>query len=73
MIIYIKTIENKYKFDVKPEHTIYYLKHQIQDILKINYEQQRLIFKGIPMENHYNLNKYSVKENEVIYLLIYML
>jgi hypothetical protein len=72
MYVYIKTLENKYIFDVNPQHTISDLKYQIQDILKITYEQQRLIFNGTPMENEKSIEKCGVKENGIIHLLLSM-
>lgn len=72
MYIYIKTLENKYLFNVKPQHTILHLKYQIQDILQINYQKQRLIFNGAHMENENTIEKCGVKENEIIHLLLSM-
>jgi hypothetical protein len=66
-------LENKYIFDVNPQHTISHLKYQIQDILQIKYEQQRLIFNGTPIENESIIEKCGVKENGIIYLLLSMI
>lgn len=73
MNIFIKTLENKYIFQVEPEYTISHLKYQIQDILHIKVEQQRLIFNGSPMVSEYSLQKYGVENKDTIYLLLCMI
>jgi len=73
MIIFIKTIENKYILQVEPENTITHLKYQIQNNLHIQYEQQRLIFNGSPMVNDYTLQQHGVHKNSTIHLLLCMI
>jgi hypothetical protein len=59
MYVYIKTLENKYIFDVNPQHTISYLKYQIQDILeiKINKEEDDEQNERINKLINYKTNK----------------
>jgi ubiquitin C len=73
MIIFIKTLENKYILQVEPENTIAHLKYQIQNNLHIQYEQQRLIFNGSPMDNEHTLLQYGVHKNSTIHLLLCMI
>ena len=63
----------KYSLEVQPDHTIAHLKYQIQDTLNIQYEQQRLIFNGAPMENERTIIGHGVAENGVIHLLLSMI
>ena len=73
MIIYIKTLENKYQFQVNPENYIAHLKDKIYERLNIHPNQQRLIFNGSPMVIEYTLQQQGVQENSVIHLLITMM
>lgn len=73
MYIFIKTIDNKYVFNVDPTITVGSLKNQITEILNIDKMQQRLIFLGSPMSDDYSLEKYKVGENSTISLLITMM
>ena len=73
MKIFIKTLENKYEFQVNPENTIVNLQYQIQDILQIDPLQQRLIFNGSPMNIEHTFKADGVQENSVIHLLICMI
>jgi hypothetical protein len=72
MIVYIKTLENKYEFQVEPENYIAHLKDKIYDRLNIQPSQQRLIFNGSPMVIEYTLHQQDVRENSVIHLLMTM-
>lgn len=73
MYVYIKTLENKYILDVNPEHTIIHLKYQIQDILEIKYEQQRLIYKGQSLADENTIKNSGIRENEIIHMLLNMI
>lgn len=73
MNIFIKTLENKYMITIDAEETVLSLKYQIENILHIKVQQQRLIFQGHPMVDETILNKLGVKENSVIHLLLCMI
>jgi hypothetical protein len=72
MIIFIKTLTNKYKLIVHPENTITYLRYQIEKILDVKYDQQRLIFNGAPMVNERTLEESGVKDKSMIFLVLCM-
>lgn len=73
MNIFIKLIDNtKYKLDVNLEITISKLKDEIQEKLNINKCKQRLIFNGNYLSDCYNLEKYGIVEDSVIFLVYQM-
>jgi hypothetical protein len=70
MIIFIKTIDKKYKLEINQENYIMHIKDKIYESLKIHPNQQRLIFNGSPMVTEYTLKQQGVEENSVIHLLM---
>lgn len=74
MIIIIKMISGeKFSLDVEKNITVSELKDKIQEIKKIDPRMQRLIFQGSPMINDYHLDKYNLKDNSIIYLILSMM
>lgn len=71
MKIQIKQIDNtKLELDINPNSTVIQLKYQVQDILSIPIEQQRLIYKGHPLSDNQVLDKR--KEDSIILLIRYL-
>jgi hypothetical protein len=74
MIIIIKLINSeKISLDIEKSITVLVLKEKIQEIKKIDVRMQRLIFQGSPMINDYVIDKYNLKENSVIHLILSMM
>ena len=74
MIIIIKLINgDKFSLDVEKNITVSILKDKIQEIKKIDTRMQRLIFQGSPMINDCQLDKYNIKDNSVIHLILSMM
>jgi len=74
MIIIIKMINGeKILLDIEKNITVFVLKEKIKEIKKIDTRMQRLIFQGSPMINDYPLDKYNIKENSIIHLILSMM
>jgi len=74
MIIIIKLISGeKFSLDVEKNITVSILKDKIEAIKKIDPRMQRLIFQGSPMINDYQLDKYNIKDNSIIHLILSMM
>lgn len=69
MIVFIKTLQEKYTFYVSPDFSVLHLKYQIQDELHMDIRQQRLIFNGYTMADENTLQKLGVTNNSIIHLL----
>jgi hypothetical protein len=61
-------MENKYELSLNSHDTVYKLKQQIEELLKINILQQRLTFLGYPMVDEAILEQYNIQNNSVILL-----
>ena len=71
MKIFIKTLEQEtIELDVEPYYIIKQIKLLIKKRKKIDIEKQRLIFKGIPLNNERTLADYDIKHQSNIYFLI---
>jgi hypothetical protein len=74
MIIIIKTMSGEnFSLDVEKNITVSILKDKIEAIKKIDPRMQRLIFQGSPMINDYQLDKYNIKDNSIIHLILSMM
>jgi Ubiquitin family len=68
MKVKIKQIDNtKRELDISPTSTVIQLKYQLQDILSIPIEQQRLIYNGHPLVDNQTLHK--IHEGDTIYIM----
>jgi hypothetical protein len=63
----------KILLDIEKNITVFVLKEKIKEIKKIDTRMQRLIFQGSPMINDYPLDKYNIKENSIIHLILSMM
>ena len=63
----------KFTLDIDKHITVLVLKEKIQKIKKIDTNMQRLIFQGSPMINDCQLDKYNLKENSIIHLILSMM
>ena len=63
----------KFTLDIDKHITVLVLKEKIQEIKKIDTNMQRLIFQGSPMINDCQLDKYNLKENSIIHLILSMM
>lgn len=63
---------DKFHLDVHLENTVLLLKEKIQEYTGIYKEQQRLIFQGSPLCDDYTIEKYNIKDENVIHLLVQM-
>ena len=62
-----------FSLDVEKNITVSILKDKIEAIKKIDPRMQRLIFQGSPMINDYQLDKYNIKDNSIIHLILSMM
>ena len=73
MFIFIKLPDkNKHILEIDEKNSIYYLKNIIHDKLQINILQQRLIYNGYTLIDHYSISDYNIINNSIIYLLYQM-
>lgn len=68
MKVKIKQIDNtKQELDINPRSTVIQLKYQIQDILSIPIESQRIMYKGHPLVDNQTLDK--IVEGDIIHVM----
>ena len=63
------TGEDSITLDVKPPYTIKTIKGMIMDRLGIPRDQQRLLFAGVQLNDHYSLSGYGIRANSSLILV----
>lgn len=71
MKIYVKMI-NGYiiTLDIEPNSSVALIKQKIEDKEGFYTDQQRLLFRGLPLEDYSTVQQYGIQDENTINLLI---
>jgi len=71
MKIYVKMM-NGYiiTLDIEPNSSVALIKRKIEDMEGFCTDQQRLLFRGLPLEDYSTVQQYGIQDGNTINLLI---